>query len=341
MTQKSLSPANADNKESTAAAKPKRSRKQVRQPAMIALEPRVLFDGAALATAVDTQQATDAAVTGDNVLPTDANLTPEFAAAIASLANASDTPVAIDAGQIDAVASLTGAVDSSVALNQPAGAGRNELVVIDGGLGDLQSLIDDITRIDSNRTILVLDPANSAQGESAQLTSYLEQHAGQYDAIHVLSHGGDGWISLGEQTLRLDTPEQNAQLWNSVKTALTTQGDLLLYGCNVASDATGQNAINALAGITDADIAASTDITGQSGDWALEAISGSIETQIIEANRYQGDLGAYTAAPSVNSILVNEGTGATVNYAVFTVNGEPTSKVNLALTAGSATSSSD
>jgi hypothetical protein len=107
----------------------------------------------------------------------------------------------------------------------------------------------------------------------------------------------------------------------------------------VANDAEGQAAIDALANFTDADIAASTNTTGHSGDWTLEASSGNIETAALAITDWQSDLNTYNAAPLVANITVNEGDGT--NYAVFTVKGNATANVTLLLTAGTATLGTD
>jgi hypothetical protein len=309
----------------------KRSYKTTRKPHMLALEPRMLFDGAAVATAVDVAQDSQAPDIFSSAINASSS---SFAANAESTTPATDTPIEIDPNYISS--SLSGAVDTRLALATPAQNNRHELVVVDGSLSNLQTLIDDIARIDPDRTILVLDPSIN---ETTQLSNYLEQHTASFDAIHVLSHGGEGWISLGDQTLQLSTPEQNAQFWDSIKNNLTEDGDVLLYGCNVANNAAGQTLITELANYTAADIAASSDITGQTGDWILETTSGSIETTSITAAEWQGDLGAYNAAPVIANITVNEGDGT--NYAVFTVKGNAPAVVNLVLTAGTATATTD
>ena len=60
------------------------------------------------------------------------------------------------------------------------------------------------------------------------------------------------------------------QLFTSIGQSLTTSGDILFYGCNVASTDQGELLIKKISEITKADIAASDDITGKSGDWELE-----------------------------------------------------------------------
>ena len=76
----------------------------------------------------------------------------------------------------------------------------------------------------------------------------------------------------------------------SIGQSLTDDGDILFYGCNVASTEGGKTLINKISEITKADIAASDDVTGKSGDWKLESKVGNIETKNISQVNYIHDL---------------------------------------------------
>ena len=99
---------------------------------MLALESRMVFDGAMVTTdaVLDTSQA-PLNTTAIDVLPI----------------------------VHDDMASVTREV--TVALATPA-VGRNELVVVDGSLNDLQALLDEIHRIAPDRTVLVLNKDGDA-----------------------------------------------------------------------------------------------------------------------------------------------------------------------------------
>src|SRR6185369_15465136 len=95
------------------------------------------------------------------------------------------------------------------------------------------------------------------------------------------SHGSDGSITLGSTVLGSSNVASYAEALAQIGAALTPDGDIMLYGCDVAEGTTGQQFIAALAGFTGADVAASTDATGAAalgGDWTLEAATGPIET---------------------------------------------------------------
>ena len=150
--------------------------KRKSKPRLIALEPRMLFDGAAVATIVDS--AAQADQTQQPAL--DQSVAPGVTSDDTSISSANEVSNA------STDASYTPAVIGDVTtISQPSAADRKELVVVDGKLDDLQALLDDISRVDPTRTVLVLDPASD---ETSQLISYLNQLTAQYDAIHVVRH---------------------------------------------------------------------------------------------------------------------------------------------------------
>ena len=73
--------------------------------------------------------------------------------------------------------------------------------------------------------------------------------------------------------------------------SLSEQGDILLYGCSVAAGQEGEALIEGLAGLTRADVAASTDPTGPAalgGNWILEAATGPIEAPSLDGGTISG-----------------------------------------------------
>ena len=151
------------------------------------------------------------------------------------------------------------------------------IVFIDGSLSDLQTIL---TGLDPSVTAIVLDPA---QDGIQQMADALAGMSG-LDAIHIISHGASGQINLGTAQFSQDTLAQYQTQLATIGHALSTTGDLLLYGCNVAQGDAGQAFITALANATGADVAASTDLTGADflgGNWVLEANTGSIEASSL------------------------------------------------------------
>ncbi|MEG5130457.1 DUF4347 domain-containing protein [Microcoleus sp. AT8-B1] len=135
------------------------------------------------------------------------------------------------------------------------------------------------------------------------------------ESIHILSHGNQGSLKLGADVLNENDIEAfNTQLkqWGN---ALTENGDILLYGCDVATGKIGKNFVKRLSEITGADIAASDNLTGSAakgGDWKLETATGNIEAVVPfngEAMKaYDGVLLNYNV-----TVATDNGTGGTAN----------------------------
>ncbi|KMK84539.1 putative Ig domain-containing protein [Pectobacterium brasiliense] len=242
-------------------------------PLGYALEARMMFDGAVAATVnqADAGQNTSEAAQTTSAASNDS----AHAKDDSQTHNDNQT----DNGQDDhAVTQDNGTSDVAV-----AGEGsRKEVVFIDTSLTDYQTLVDNVP---TGIEVVLLD--GSKDGLS-QLAEWAKNHSG-YDAIHVLSHGGEGELQLGTLTLDSKTADARAADLTTLGSALTESGDLLLYGCEVAQNS-GQSFVSLLAQITGADIAASNDTTGQGGDWNLEIQTGIIEAATLHVDNYQHSL---------------------------------------------------
>ena len=60
------------------------------------------------------------------------------------------------------------------------------------------------------------------------------------DSIQIVSHGGDGKLELGDITLSDDNLSTYSEVLGSIGESLSQSGDVLLYGCNVASTENGK-----------------------------------------------------------------------------------------------------
>ncbi|XPM55095.2 MAG: DUF4347 domain-containing protein [Leptolyngbya sp. IPPAS B-1204] len=136
--------------------------------------------------------------------------------------------------------------------------------------------------------------------------------------------------SWGETVVDFGDYDAELQAWSK---ALTADADILLYGCNVAENASGKTFVNSLSQLTGADVAASDDLTGLGGDWELEYSTGTIETTAIADATYQGTLANFTVTtlsdvvnPNDNVISLREAVNAAntlggSNNIFFGVNG--------------------
>jgi hypothetical protein len=156
------------------------------------------------------------------------------------------------------------------------------LVFVDTAVDDYQTLVDDIrAQIDGNSVAIVY--LDSAKDGVAQISDYLSKVSG-ISAVHIISHGIAGNLQLGSQVLNEGNINQFAAQLSGWQAALGEDADILLYGCDLAANASGVNFLRQLSDLTGADVAASNDVTGNGrpgADWDLEEKVGAVETASI------------------------------------------------------------
>ncbi|MEM1292317.1 MAG: DUF4347 domain-containing protein [Cyanobacteria bacterium P01_H01_bin.162] len=152
---------------------------------------------------------------------------------------------------------------------------QSSIVFVDGALRDAFAEFE----ANANAEVIYLD---AEQDGVAQISAAL---AGRSDlaSVQIFSHGSEGHLQLGDTHLSNDTLGEYAEQIAEWNNALSAGGDLLLFGCDVAGDAAGQALVQQLSQLTGADVAASTDLTGNAdlgGDWELEYTTGLIEAPL-------------------------------------------------------------
>ncbi len=196
-------------------------------------------------------------------------------------------PLMWAAGAASAEVRLQGASASSSSLEVAATQQtRVELVFVDAAVADAQRLVDALLaarRSDSDTPpqieVIQLDADRDGL---TQITEVLA-HERDISAIHIISHGDVGSLRLGSAVVDAQALTQNSAALQQWRSSLTADADILLYGCDVAQGAVGDSFIHALAQLTDADVAASTDPTGNAslgGNWLLEDRTGHIEATV-------------------------------------------------------------
>ncbi|GAA6142841.1 Ig-like domain-containing protein [Hydrogenophaga sp. 5NK40-0174] len=282
----------------------KSSQTRTRQPerlsqAPFALEPRIVFDAAMGGTVAEAQSLNDAPVDetpetpdalggvfGLEDKPASESLGPLSGAPDGAMgfaegtptSAADDTSVFMPMPDADGVGGFIDDADTSIASTE-----RVEVVFIDGSVSDIEPYLQD-TRLE----VHILDESGNGV---TQMASLLEGRS-DIDAIHIVSHGAIGQVALGNAVLNMRTVSgEYADELAAIGSALSASGDILLYGCDVAADANGVSMVDALAQATGADVAASDDSTGITGDWALEYRSGTaVDTAAIDATGWNGTL---------------------------------------------------
>ena len=195
---------------------------------------------------------------------------------------------------------------------------RQELVFIDTDVENYQELLNDIlNQSDEERNIEVILLDNQRDGID-QITETLANFQ-NLDAVHLISHGSDGSVDIGNSQLDYDSLTQNLSEISDWGSAFTQEGDFLIYGCNLAETEDGQSLVQALSSLSHTDVAASDDLTGQAelgGDWDLEYNSGSIETDVAVSTdtqqSYQGILATETVADQFNAVSYSNSDGTQV-----------------------------
>lgn len=172
---------------------------------------------------------------------------------------------------------------------------RHEVVFVDSQVANVAELLQGLS---GHREVVILDASKDGL---QQMADYLKGREG-LDAIHLLSHGADGTVQMGNVWLASNNLAEHRAALESIGAALKADGDLMLYGCDVGEGAKGQAFLDQLAAITGADVAASTDDTGAAalgGNWTLERSSGVIETAALSVSGYNSLMAQnFTGGPS-------------------------------------------
>jgi hypothetical protein len=275
--------------------KPKRSR-----PVIEGMEPRILYSADGLSALLDPMQVDAPAVEAQPLT------VPPI------LPDTQDQHAAQPAPTLPHVAPV------------PVQPITTELVVVDSRVADYQRLVDDIQARSGSAAWFEIVVLNQQDSGIQQITNLLtERH--DVSAVHILSHGQDGGVQLGAGWVDGQTLTQQAELLAQWRTALTANADVLVYGCDVAEGTAGHAFIQELSRLTGADVAASSNVTGNAafgGDWVLEEHVGFIDTPIllsgVARDTWFGTLATFT----VNS-LADTPTAGTLRTAITQANATP------------------
>lgn len=188
-----------------------------------------------------------------------------------------------------------------------AAPGSLSLVFVDSGVKDAEMLL---AHSSPGTQVFYL---NAIEDAVSQITRTLLNYQ-EVSAVHILSHGNAGGLQFAQGSLTANNLNQYTAQIKSWSQALSTNADILLYGCDVAGGSAGESFIRQLGQLSQADIAASTNLTGAGGDWILEASTGTIESRLISDEtgrsqyRYSLDSGIQLLSNS-NSTLASDAVG--------------------------------
>jgi hypothetical protein len=138
--------------------------------------------------------------------------------------------------------------------------GPSTIVFVDTGIDDHQSLIDQVFIEEQGADSLQIVVLDSQRDGLDQISDALGP-AGQVSAVHIFSHGNEGLLALGSTRLGSDSLDEYADQIRGWREVLTSDADILLYGCEVAAGEWGVEFVQHFAALSGADIAASADLT--------------------------------------------------------------------------------
>ena len=161
-----------------------------------------------------------------------------------------------------------------VAVETPESITTQEIVFIDANVDGYAQLAANLSNVVE---VVVLNDLSSGV---EQITSHMRERQ-NVDAIHIISHGNDGELFLGNANVTTETILNNqADEWKQIGTHLSQDADILIYGCSFGSGETGLIAMDALAKATDADVAGATQsVTQDQSD--LDAAVGDVQTNEV------------------------------------------------------------
>lgn len=179
---------------------------------------------------------------------------------------------------------------------------RHEIIFIDSGVDAYRQMVDAIRSEGDPAGQIDLFVLESGQDGIVQISEILAGYS-NLDAVHLISHGENGVVHLGNSQLTTENIIAYEDSVGSWKAALADDADLLFYGCNLAAGESGQDLADSLAVLTGADVAASDDLTGHStlgGDWDLEYRTGLIEAEIAINDQLQMSWTAVLAPATIS-----------------------------------------
>ncbi|RLS72248.1 MAG: DUF4347 domain-containing protein, partial [Planctomycetota bacterium] len=216
-----------------------------------------------------------------------------------------------------------------------------EVVFIDSSTPDLNALLVDLqNESDPNREFIaiLLDPDRGGIDQITATLSNLDNVA----AVHIVSHGSEGRVELGNEILDVGTVSNHLSAIESWANALTSDADILIYGCDLAAAESGRALMQVIAEASGGDVAASDDATGatmQGGDWILEEQVGNVSTKVAFSEElwstWDHILANYTGTEAADVIAATNGNDlidglggidAVVysgNYAEYAISGTP------------------
>lgn len=189
------------------------------------------------------------------------------------------------------------------------------LIFIDAHLKEIDTLCANLPH-DAEIQLL-----NSEENLLIQIAAQLKNR-NDIAALHLITHGRSGELLLGDNGVFLETLPLYGKELLAITQAMSSEGEILIYGCEVAFGERGSAFVEMLRDITGLKIAASTHKVGSSelgGSWELDnAHVNSIVSPLV-VSEFKGvlDPSPDTTAPVITSTpITTVDEGSRYNYAL-------------------------
>jgi parallel beta-helix repeat protein len=247
----------------------------------------------------------------------------------------SDAQMEVSGAIVGMLEPESGASTSQAGLQQ---ASRQEIVFVDTRVQGYEELI---AGMDASAEVVLLSHERDG---IEQIADHLRGRTG-IDAIHLVSHGNVAELRLGDAVVTQDSlTSHHADLLARIGHSLSADADLLIYGCNFGQGEAGLAAMQTLARLTGADVAASTDLTGhaaRAADWDLERSVGAVEATTVVGASVQASwswtLATYTVtntndagAGSLRQAILDANANAGADTVAFAIGGGGVQTINVA-----------
>jgi len=177
-----------------------------------------------------------------------------------------------------------------------------ELILVDTSVENYAEIVDGLLASDDGARSFEIVLLDSSSDGVDQVTEILASRS-DLDAVHLISHGEDAALRLGNTWLHSENLAAHAGDVAGWGDALTADGDFIIYGCDVAATDQGEQFVDELAALTGADVAASVDDTGaanRGGDWDLEYTVGNVDLDVAVSAAMQATYqGILAVGPTV------------------------------------------
>ncbi|MEX0872091.1 MAG: DUF4347 domain-containing protein [Aquisalimonadaceae bacterium] len=158
-------------------------------------------------------------------------------------------------------------------ISDHAAHGATDLVILDSGAPEPELLIEGLGE---HHAVLRIGRGDDPFEAIAEALSRLQS----VSSIHLVSHGSAGGVTLGNQWVDAAEVRARSAILAAIGSRLGPDGNVSLYGCDVAANAQGRAFVDLFAEVTGASVAASSSPVGHAslgGNWELDYLAGTVE----------------------------------------------------------------